>query len=167
MKTAILNLLALALLTPFLKAESLPEEALSSHQKAAEELLLTTNAQETSKQMANLVFNSFFNSLPDKENTVMRDELKTACHTWADKVLNWQEIRMDFINLYTKAFTEKELKELSTFYKSGAGQKSIELMGGLMQQGAAIGEARAQLYQDESNESVSAIIKKHTAAKQE
>lgn len=46
----------------------------------------------------------------------------------------------EFASLYAERFTAAELKEISAFYRSGAGAKFISAMPELMQQGAQIGQ---------------------------
>lgn len=46
----------------------------------------------------------------------------------------------EFATLYAERFTATELREISAFYRSGAGAKFISAMPELMQQGAQIGQ---------------------------
>lgn len=46
----------------------------------------------------------------------------------------------EFAGLYAEQFTAAELKEVTQFYRSGAGAKFIAVMPELMQRGAAIGQ---------------------------
>lgn len=46
----------------------------------------------------------------------------------------------EFAGLYAEQFTAEELKEVTAFYRSGAGAKFIAVMPELMQRGGAIGQ---------------------------
>jgi len=45
----------------------------------------------------------------------------------------------DFAKLYASNFTAEEMQSVTTFYRSGAGAKFVQLMPKLMEEGAAIG----------------------------
>ena len=56
--------------------------------------------------------------------------------------LQWQEIKDDYVGLYTEAFTEQELRQLIRFYSSPLGQKVVDKMPVLMQQSMQLGQKR-------------------------
>tara|TARA_Y100000588_G_scaffold341810_1_gene386118 strand:+ start:842 stop:1312 length:471 start_codon:yes stop_codon:yes gene_type:complete len=60
------------------------------------------------------------------------------------KHMSWESLEFEFIYIYSQAFTAKELKELTAFYETPTGKKTIEKMPQLMAQGAQIGAARVQ-----------------------
>lgn len=139
---------------------------LSSHQLAAEQLLLASDADKAGKQMAELMIQSILNNGGNQDPGVSA-KVKEACTDWANKVLSWDSLRLDYIDIYTDAFTEPELKELTAFYSSGVGKKSIEKMPTLMQKGAKIGEKRAIAHQKELSEKIQAIYTAAAEAKEE
>lgn len=49
-----------------------------------------------------------------------------------------------FVPVYTNHFTVAELKEITRFYKTPVGQKSVRLMPQLIQQGMVVGQKWAQ-----------------------
>lgn len=53
-------------------------------------------------------------------------------------------LRDEFAQLYVKAFTEVELNELTAFYLTKTGKKSLQLTPQLMTQGSLIGQRKVQ-----------------------
>jgi hypothetical protein len=58
---------------------------------------------------------------------------------WAEGVMTWEAFAPKYVEMYTEAFTEAELREITAFYKTPTGQKTLELMPRLMQRGAEVG----------------------------
>lgn len=59
-----------------------------------------------------------------------------------DKYLSWASLKEDFVKLYQETFSEPELRQLITFYKTPTGQKAVAQMPTLMQRGAQLGANR-------------------------
>jgi len=59
-----------------------------------------------------------------------------------NKYMSYESLKPDIVSTYADAFTAKELNQISQFYASDAGQKSIKLMPELMRKGAEIGAKR-------------------------
>ncbi len=72
------------------------------------------------------------------------------------KYLSWEALKPDTSALYLKAFTEEELRDLVTFYKTPTGQKALKKMPELMTAGAKIGQQRVQEHADELREMIDA-----------
>jgi hypothetical protein len=60
------------------------------------------------------------------------------------KHMSWEALKDDYVVLYTQTFTEQEIRQLSAFYKTPVGRKSLEKMPMLMQKGAEIGADRVR-----------------------
>lgn len=56
--------------------------------------------------------------------------------------LRWQEIKNDYVELYTDAFTEQELRQLIQFYSTPLGNKVVEQMPVLMEQSMQLGQKK-------------------------
>ena len=54
--------------------------------------------------------------------------------------MSWDAVGDDLARVYAEAYTEAELRELGVFYATDLGQKTIQLMPVLMQQGMEIGQ---------------------------
>jgi len=66
-----------------------------------------------------------------------------------------ESLEQEFITLYFNTFTEKELRELISFYKTPTGQKALKVTPELTAQGAAIGRKRIQDNLDELKQMIS------------
>ena len=66
---------------------------------------------------------------------------------WTRTYLSWDEMKGPMAELYKKHFSDDEIKELLTFYRSPVGSKSVDLMPQLFAEGAQIGMEMAQKYQ--------------------
>lgn len=60
------------------------------------------------------------------------------------KHLAWNSLKGEFVKMYADEFTEKELKDLTAFYKTPTGLKALQKMPGLMAKGAQIGQKRVE-----------------------
>ena len=69
---------------------------------------------------------------------------KSVMMKFFQKHMSWESLEFEFIYMYSQAFTAKELKELTAFYETPTGKKTIEKMPQLMAQDAQIGAARVQ-----------------------
>ena len=65
------------------------------------------------------------------------------------KYVSWESLKEDFISLYIKAFTEREIKELLAFYQTPTGRKALKQLPVLMEQGSKIGMERVQSHLSE------------------
>ncbi len=68
----------------------------------------------------------------EKYNKQMFDLLKTE--------MSWENLRDQFIDLYARVYSSDEIKAISDFYSSAAGQKMIEKMPMLMQESMVIAQ---------------------------
>ncbi|KAF3362678.1 hypothetical protein PHSC3_000917 [Chlamydiales bacterium STE3] len=58
------------------------------------------------------------------------------------KYMSAESLRNEMIDLYAEIFTEGELREITAFYKTETGQKSLEKLPELMQRAMQIGQTR-------------------------
>jgi hypothetical protein len=58
--------------------------------------------------------------------------------------MNADVLMEDYVSLYSDVFTEEELKELDSFYKTSIGRKMLRVAPELMTRGAALGERKIQ-----------------------
>ena len=66
--------------------------------------------------------------------------------------MNWDAIGPQMAELYAAKFTEDELSEMTSFYKSPTGQKALRTLGDMVNQGAEIGRRLAEEHQSELGE---------------
>ncbi len=74
---------------------------------------------------------------------------KNVMMEFFNKHMSYESLKPDILKIYAEAFTASELKEISTFYSSAVGKKTIEKMPVLMVQGGQIGATRVQKNIDE------------------
>lgn len=58
---------------------------------------------------------------------------------WSNKYVTWEATAPELVKIYTKAFTEPELKEITRFYGTPIGRKMAAHLPGLMESAAAAG----------------------------
>ncbi len=58
------------------------------------------------------------------------------------KYMSAETLRKDVIDLYSENFTEKELKEITAFYNTKAGQKALEKLPEIMKGSMQIAQTR-------------------------
>jgi hypothetical protein len=133
MKSLLSLLVAISLALP-LTARA--DEA--SHRKAAETLLGLMGMENLLKQSVDQMLQIQVQQQPQlaQFQPQMRDFL--------NKYMSWASLKDDMAKAYMNEFTEPELNELTKFYQSPVGKKTVEKMPALMQQGAAMGQKRVQ-----------------------
>ena len=114
-----------------------------SHRKAAETLLSVLEPEKTLQRLAEDVVASQLQQNPPLASH--RDLLQH----FVQKYLNWDSLKGEMITVYTQEFTEKELQQLTAFYKTPLGKKASEKMPRLTFLAGQIGLKRAQENQAE------------------
>jgi hypothetical protein len=61
-----------------------------------------------------------------------------------NKYMSWASLKDDMTKLYMAEFTESEINELTKFYQTPLGKKTVKKMPALMTKGAEIGQKRVQ-----------------------
>jgi hypothetical protein len=122
----------------------------SSHREATEELLRIMGVEETSKSAAQ----SFFDAMT-QQNPGMED-YRDVLMKWATDTLSWEKMGPRMTDLYMRTFTESEIRELTAFYKTPIGQKTLQKLPALMQEGMQIGMELAQEHQGELEAAIKA-----------
>ena len=109
-----------------------------THRKAANELLNTMD-------LNTLLYGSIESMLQLQlsQNPSLQPFEKTM-RTFFNKYMSGESLREGFIEIYTEAFTERELKEINAFYSTPTGKKTLEATPALMSKGAALGQKRVQ-----------------------
>ena len=113
-------------------------DPLTSHEQAAKDMLDCMNMGETFSKTIDSTLD-----LQIQQNPALKDKRK-AMKTFFDRYMSWASLENDFIKIYTEAFTEEELKQLTVFYKTPVGQKTVRLMPELTRKGGEIGNRRVQ-----------------------
>ncbi len=101
-----------------------------------EDVIMKTVRQIVQIQLIQLEAAGAANAQTDK------DELKAKIDSIVDRELVWQNIKDDYIEIYSQKFTDKELKGLISFHKSTLGQKYLDSMPELMIESLRVSEKR-------------------------
>lgn len=124
---------ALVLVSP---AMTRADEA--SHRKAVESLLGLMQMESLLSQSIDQML-----QMQIKQNPAIapyEQEMKS----FLAKYMSWASLKEDMVKIYMAEFTEPELKELTTFYQTPLGKKTVQKMPVLMAKGAEIGQQRVQ-----------------------
>jgi len=122
----------------------------ASHRQAAETLLTVMKAEQNLQEDADRLV---ANLLEQNPQLASHD---AAIKTFVTKYVNWASLKEDVIALYVKEFTEDELMQLTTFYRSPIGQKAVDKMPQLANAGTKIGVSRLQKNQEELQQIIGA-----------
>ena len=126
-------LLALSLAFLLAAAPSTLRSATTSHDQAAFEFLEAIGIEKIVEEISSALANSLIRSNPPL--AVHRDVIVA----WSNKYVTWEAAAPELVKLYTEAFTEPELREITRFYGTPTGQKMAAHLPGLMESAAAAG----------------------------
>ncbi len=102
----------------------------------AEALLNTLNIQEL---LDRTIEQSLETQLKQNPDLI---PYKQVMLSFLAKYMSYPSIKPELVNIYAEAFSAAELREISDFYKTPTGQKTIRKMPELMKQGGEIGARR-------------------------
>ena len=91
-----------------------------SHRKAAEDLLTAMGIEAQMAKMIDTQLDSQTKMMP------MMAQLKEPMKKFFNKYMSYASMKEELITSYVEAFTEKEIKEITAFYKSPIGKKLVE-----------------------------------------
>jgi hypothetical protein len=146
MKLFFLSILigAVALLQP---AVARADEA--SHRKAAESLLSMMNMDAVMGAAIDQML-----AMQIKQNPAIAP-YEMEMKNFLKKYMSWAGLKDDMIKIYADEFTEAELGELSAFYQTPLGKKTLQKMPTLMAKGAELGQRRVQEHLPELTAAIS------------
>jgi len=122
---------------------SLADEA--THREAAVRVLEITKADAAMKSGFQAMIDPVLASMRQRGMPeAAAQEVKEAFSQWFTEEIKWEDIKPKMVEIYVQQFSEAELKELQAFYQTPTGQKAIEKLPIVMQQGANIGREYAQ-----------------------
>jgi hypothetical protein len=115
----------------------------ASHRAAAEELLVLSGAEKNAMVGASTMADAMLQGNPTL--APFRDIILA----WSAKALNWQNMKPKMVELYVESFSESELREISAFYRTPVGAKSLEVLPTIMQRSMQMGVDLASEHQAE------------------
>jgi hypothetical protein len=117
-----------------------------THRQAAEEVLRLTKVD---KMLGPLVGQIQQVQIQQLQQMNLSREAYSAAQRYLQRIndlvareMQWQEIKNDYVGLYTDAFTEPELRQLIQFYSTPLGRKVVEKMPVLMEQSMQLGQKK-------------------------
>jgi hypothetical protein len=117
-----------------------------THRLAAEEVLRLTKVD---KMLTPLIDQIQQIQIQQLQQMDLSREAYSAAQRYLQRIndlvareMQWQEIKNDYVGLYTDAFTEQELRQLIQFYSTPLGQKVVEKMPLLMEQSMQLGQKK-------------------------
>ena len=117
-----------------------------THRQAAEEVLRLTKVD---KMLGPLIDQIQQVQIQQLQQMNLSREAYSAAQRYLQRIndlvareMQWQEIKNDYIKLYTDAFTEQELRQLIQFYSTPLGHKVVEKMPVLMEQSMQLGQKK-------------------------
>jgi hypothetical protein len=111
--------------------------------KAAAELMQVMHADKTLRDAISASFDVQI------QNNPAMAPYRGALQEFADKYVTWETMGPQLTATYAQTFTESELKDLVTFYKSPTGQKLASQQATLAAKGQAIALSVIQAHQGE------------------
>lgn len=150
------------LLVLFATLPSLVLADAASHRQAATEMLNLVSGPETMRAGVNSVLEPMLVGLRERGATdAMVDDVRAAFNAWFEEEIRWDDLRPKLVDLYVAEFSESEIRDLVTFYRSPAGSKALKALPRLFGEGARIGQAYAKTKEAALQERLRKVIDKH------
>ncbi|HEX5726585.1 MAG TPA: DUF2059 domain-containing protein [Longimicrobiaceae bacterium] len=131
-KLVVAAVLALALAGP---AFAQPERS-PSHLQAAGELVDLLKLERSMMAGIEMMLQAQTTANPEMA------QFEDVMREFMARYLAWERIRPEFMALYAELYTEPELRQIITFYRSPIGQKMIDNEPQMMQRAGEIGERK-------------------------
>jgi uncharacterized protein len=152
MRNRVLTILAL---TFILATGARAQQPSASHVQAVEELLQAMNISTVLSQTTDVMIKAQIEANPQLK------QIEDVMRQFMAKYLSWEYLKPGMVQLYAEAFTEPEIRELVTFYRTPVGQKTVIQMPELFQKGAALGQKAVQDHLPELQEAIEKKMKEN------
>lgn len=144
----------LVLLSAFASEAQTTPAAKSSRLKAAEDLITASNIEsQMSSMYANMV-GAASGQIPEDKKA----KFKTVMLNFLSKYMSFADLKQEMARIYAEEFTEAELKEITRFYLTPVGKKTIEKLPVLQQKGIAIAQQKLQAHLPELQQTMQAEL---------
>jgi len=114
-----------------------------AHLAAAHDLLKTMQSERTFGESIEVMLD-----LQLKQNPLIAPYRDTMFKFFT-KYMSWNSMKDEMAQIYVEAFTIRELRELTAFYKTPVGTKAVLLIPQLMNKGGELGMKRVQEHMHE------------------
>jgi hypothetical protein len=101
--------------------------------RAAERLVAAMQMEKSSGQVTEQMVSYMRNALPDTgvfATASAREHRETMLKEMRETLnekMSWERMKPEYVRLYASLYTEDELRQLTAFYESPVGQKSIRI----------------------------------------
>lgn len=143
--------LALTLFAAPARAQSSPEQ-----RAAATELLVAMRAPEMLESSIRGMLDAQLRNAPELAG--VQDVLRE----FVARYVSWEALREQYVEIYARSFTEDELRQMTDFYRSDAGQKLARAAPRLMAESAALGERAVQEHRAELQQMILARLRQQS-----
>ena len=126
---------------------------------AAFTLLATMNMKESYEGMIKRITQMQVDAKPELK------AIQPTIEAFFTKYMGWEAQRGDIAALYAKNYTTKELQELSKFYQTPLGQKTVQIMPQLAAASAQIGQSKMMKHMPEMQKMIDTELKKASTKK--
>jgi uncharacterized protein len=127
------HLLALSLALLLCATPSAAQTATTSHDQAARAFLKAIGIEKIVAEISSALADNLIRTNPPL--APHRDVIMA----WSNKYVTWEAAAPELVQIYTKTFTEPELKEITRFYETPTGRKMAAQLPVLMESAAAAG----------------------------
>lgn len=137
----------------------------AAEKTATDELLEVMRYEETSIDSAVAAFDGMIDQMI--QNGVPKEavtEIQAEARKLFTKVHANPKMRQDMIKLYEKHFSEAEIKEMTEFYRTPLGQKTLAAMPAIMNDAMKLGMSAVQDEMPAFENKVAGIVEKHKKA---
>ncbi|HEU4562863.1 MAG TPA: DUF2059 domain-containing protein [Longimicrobium sp.] len=84
----------------------------------------------------------------------MLQQFEATMRSFFDKYLSWNEVRGDMVRVYALTYTEDELRQLATFYRTPLGQRLLETAPELAARSAELTQRRLMEHMPELQQQI-------------
>ena len=128
-----------ALAPPPASAQDNPQDP--ERMEAAKELIEVTGAKKQIEMMLDVMKQGVGAGAREAGSPKLAAEAEQEFAAFTAKFAGYRDQMVEeFASLYAERFTAQELRDITAFYRTGAGAKFISAMPELMQEGAQIGQ---------------------------
>lgn len=131
-------------------ATSAPTVISASHRQAAEALLTLVYPPGAFDKLIDQMLDVQIKQRP--EAAAIEPEMRS----FFSKYMSWNSLKGDIVDIYSRTFTESELRDITKFYQTPTGRKMSSMLPQLMQSGMEIGQKRVQEHLPELQEAIKA-----------
>lgn len=127
----------------------------AAHFKAAEEVLQASGVDVQFKESIQALVNQYSEQVAVEK----REKFKQVLNTFMAKYASWDNVKDNLSSIYAEAFSEAELKQLTTFYQTPLGKKLVREQPFLLQKSVQFGQTLIASHQVELQQMLQDVFK--------